>query len=82
MLARLVQLLNALVLDKVHTMFDSVPMYNVVNALQESNAPSPMLVATGNDALVSLLQEENALLPILVALGKDTLVRLLQELNA
>ena len=57
MLVRAVQSLNALVLDKVHTMFDSVPMYNVVNALHPWNAPFPMLVTDGKDTLVNALQE-------------------------
>ena len=42
----------AFVLDKVHTVSDSVPMYNVVNALQYSNARISMLVVLGKDALV------------------------------
>ena len=72
----------AFVFDRVHTVSDSVPMYSVVNALQESNAPLPMLVADGKDTLVNLLQESNALLPMLVADGKDTLVIDLQLANA
>ena len=36
----------------------------LVNALQEQNAESLMLVAAGNDTLVNLLQEQNAELPI------------------
>ena len=69
----------AFVFDKVHTVFDSVPMYNVVNALQELNAYLFILVALGKDTLVRPLQEENAHSPMLVATGKDTLVRPLQS---
>ena len=54
----------------------------LVNALQDSNAESPMLVAAGNSMLVNLLQDSNAELPMLVAAGNDTLVNLLQEWNA
>ena len=50
----------ALVFDRVHTVSDSVPMYSVVNALQERNTEFPMLVAAGNDTLVNALQELNA----------------------
>ena len=46
----------AFVFDKVHTVFDSVPMYNVVNALQELNAYLFILVALGKDTLVRPLQ--------------------------
>ena len=46
----------ALVLDRVHTVSLSVPIYIVVNARQELNALLPMLVATGNDTLVNELQ--------------------------
>ena len=53
-----------------------------VRPLQDWNAYSPMLVATGNDTLVSLLQDWNALPPMLVALGKDTSVRFQQDWNA
>ena len=45
---------------RVHTLSDSVPIYSVVNALQELNAEPPMLVAAGNDTLVNLLQDSNA----------------------
>ena len=68
----------AFVLERVHTVSDSVPMYSVVNALQELNAELPILVAAGNNTLVNALQELNAEYPILVAAGNDTLVNLLQ----
>ena len=72
----------AFVLERVHTVSDSVPMYSVVNLLQVSNAEFSILVAAGNDTLVNLLQERNAEVPMLVAAGNDTLVNALQELNA
>ena len=68
----------ALVFDRVHTVSLSVPIYIVVNLLQELNASLPMLVADGNDTLVNALQELNALIPMFVAIGNDTLVNALQ----
>ena len=69
----------AFVLDRVHTVLDSVPMYSVVNLLQELNASVSIFVAAGNDTLVNALQDSNAEIPMLVAAGNDTLVNLLQE---
>ena len=68
----------AFLYTRVHTVLDSVPIYIVVNLLQDSNADCPMLVATGNDILVNALQCKNAPYPMLVATGNDTLVRELQ----
>ena len=68
----------AFVLERVHTVSDSVPMYSVVNLLQELNAELPILVAAGNDTLVNALQASNAELLILVATGNNTLVNTLQ----